>query len=121
VTDILLIDNEQPIRELVRECLKSPQIRLREAADADEGWAEIQAQRPDVVLLDMVMPGMSGLELLSRIRADGGLADLPVFFLSARASDDDLARGEMAGATGYITKPFSPRKLVTLLQPYLRS
>jgi two-component system phosphate regulon response regulator PhoB len=120
VIDILVIDNEQPIRDLVRESLSGPSIRLREASDAAEGWAEIQARRPALVLLDLVMPGVSGLELLGRIRADAAFADLPVFFLSARASEEDLTRGELAGATGYITKPFSPRKLVTLLQPYLQ-
>jgi DNA-binding response OmpR family regulator len=119
VTDILVIDNEQPIRDLVRESLTGPRVVLREAADADEGWEAIVARRPDLILLDLVMPGVSGLELLGRLRAETTYADLPVFFLSARASDDDLTRGQAAGATGYITKPFSPRKLLALLQPYL--
>jgi DNA-binding response OmpR family regulator len=65
------------------------------------------------------MPGGSGLDLLGQIRATSDLADLPVFCLSARASNEDLAKGEEAGATGYITKPFSPRKLLSLLAPYL--
>ncbi|MBC7543875.1 MAG: response regulator [Candidatus Sericytochromatia bacterium] len=120
VTAILVIDNEAPIRELVRESLAGPRVTLREAADATEGWAEIQHRRPDVVLLDLVMPGMSGLELLEQIRAYAPTGDLPVFLLSARASSDDLARGQLAGATGYITKPFSPRKLLALLAPYLQ-
>lgn len=119
MTDILVIDNEQPIRDLVRESLSGPDVQLREAADAAEGWQAIQTRRPDLVLLDMVMPGTSGLELLGQIRPQSDYADLPVVFLSARVADEDLVRGQAAGANGYITKPFSPRKLLALLQPYL--
>ncbi len=119
MTDILVIDNEQPIRDLVRESLSRPDVVLREAADATAGWAAIRDRCPDLVLLDLVMPGVSGLDLLGQIRSASDLADLPVFCLSAQASSEDLAMGEEAGAIGSITKPFSPRKLLSLLAPYL--
>lgn len=121
MTRILIVDNEEPIRALVRECLAAPGIEVLEAADAEAGWVVIQQAAPDVVLLDMVMPGPSGLELLARIRRDEQLRGLPVFFLSARASSEDLASGLRAGANGYVTKPFSPRRLQDLVRPFLRA
>lgn len=119
MTRILIVDNEEPIRALVRECLAAPGVEVLEAADAEAGWAVIQHAAPDVVLLDMVMPGPSGLELLARIRRDEQLYGLPVIFLSARASSEDLASGLRAGANGYVTKPFSPRRLQDLVRPFL--
>lgn len=120
MTRILIVDNEEPIRALVRECLAAPGVEVLEAADAEAGWACIAAGAPDVVLLDMIMPGASGLELLARIRNDERLRELPVIFLSARASREDLANGLRAGANGYVTKPFSPRRLQDLVRPFLR-
>lgn len=121
MTQILIVDNEEPIRALVRECLLDPGIDVLEAADADSAWSLIESRLPDLVLLDMVMPGPSGLDLLRRIRADERSQGLPVFFLSARASHDDLERGLQAGANGYMTKPFSPRKLQELVRPFLHA
>jgi two-component system phosphate regulon response regulator PhoB len=90
------------------------------AADAREAQAHIADARPDLILLDWMLPGVSGLELARRWKREDLTADIPVIMLTARAEEDDKVRGLETGADDYITKPFSPRELVARIRAVLR-
>ena len=88
-------------------------------ADGAAAVEACQASRPDLAVLDVMMPGVSGLEAIRAIRADPGLADLPVILLTARAQESDVESGFDSGADDYITKPFSPRELAARVEALL--
>jgi DNA-binding response OmpR family regulator len=92
-----------------------------EAADGEQAMAQVRAHRPDVVLLDVMMPKMDGWQVLSAIKADETLADIPVVMLTAKVQDQDQIRGWSQGAADYITKPFSPLALSQVLQDVLET
>jgi len=110
---VLIADDEPSMRLLVRATIESDQYQVMEAANGDEAWALIKQHRPSVVLLDVQMPGRTGLEVLAMIRADPGLATTRVIMLTARALKADVEVGLAAGADLYLTKPFSPLDLLT--------
>lgn len=110
---IVVIEDQPEIRQLIRMTLEFGDYLLFEAADADAGWAAIEQQAPDLVLLDVMMPGsMDGLELCRRLRAVPEQARLPVILLTARSQQHDIEAGREAGADAYLTKPFSPMELL---------
>jgi CheY-like chemotaxis protein len=110
---ILLVEDHADIRRLVRMTLEFEPCRILEAANADEGWALATAQRPDLILLDVMMPGRrSGLDLCRALKAEPTLRDVPVVMLSARSAAADLEAGQQAGASAYLVKPFSPMALL---------
>jgi putative two-component system response regulator len=80
---------------------------------------EVNAQRPDLIVLDVMMPGIDGWEVCRRLREDPGLADVPVIFLSARAQEDDRERGRALGVVDYLTKPFDPTALLETVRVHL--
>ena len=108
---IVVADDDIDIRELVEFKLTAMGHDVVAVADGSAAVEACRAQRPDLAVLDVMMPGMSGLEAVRLIRADPGLADLPVVLLTARAQESDVATGFDSGADDYITKPFSPREL----------
>jgi CheY-like chemotaxis protein len=110
---VLIADDEPSMRLLVRATIESDQYQVLEAADGDEAWAMISEHKPSVVLLDVQMPGRTGLEVLALIRADPSLATTRVIMLTARALKADVDGGLAAGADLYLTKPFSPLDLLT--------
>ena len=110
---MLIADDEPSMRLLVRATIESDQYQVLEAADGDEAWALIRQHRPSVVLLDVQMPGRTGLEVLSMIRGDPNLATTRVIMLTARALKADIEVGLAVGADLYLTKPFSPLDLLT--------
>jgi CheY-like chemotaxis protein len=110
---VLIADDEPSMRLLVRATIESDQYEVLEAADGDEAWAMIQQHKPSVVLLDIQMPGRTGLEVLGMIRSDPGLAATRVIMLTAKALKVDQELGLTAGADLYLTKPFSPLDLLT--------
>jgi CheY-like chemotaxis protein len=110
---VLIADDEPSMRLLVRATIESDQYTVVEAADGDEAWALIQQHKPSVVLLDVQMPGRSGLEVLAKIRSDPSLAATRVIMLTAKALKADVEVGLTAGADLYLTKPFSPLDLLT--------
>lgn len=108
---IVVADDDIDIRELVEFKLTAMGHEIVAVADGAAAVLACQAQRPDLAVLDVMMPGMSGLEAVRLMRADPALADLPVVLLTARAQEADVATGFEFGADDYITKPFSPREL----------
>jgi DNA-binding response OmpR family regulator len=119
VARILVADDDVDIRELVEFKLSTLGHEIVAVADGAAAVEACRAQRPDLAVLDVMMPGVSGLEAIRVIRADPGLADLPVILLTARAQDSDVETGFDSGADDYITKPFSPRELAARVEALL--
>ena len=105
---MLVVDDEPAMRLLVRLNLDAVGFDVTEAADAESALAHTRARRFDLILLDVMMPGMSGLELAQRLQREPESAGVPIVFLSARADQADIRDGFAAGAADYITKPFDP-------------
>ncbi|KRE35540.1 histidine kinase [Janibacter sp. Soil728] len=109
---VVVADDDADIRDLVTFKLGSAGYTVVPAADGDEALRLITEHRPDLAVLDVMMPGQSGLDVLRSIRADEALAGTRVILLTARARDVDVDAGFSTGADDYLTKPFSPRELV---------
>ena len=116
---IVVADDDIDIRELVEFKLSTLGHDVVAVSDGAAAVDACQAQRPDLAVLDVMMPGVSGLDAIRAIRADPGLADLPVILLTARAQENDVETGFDSGADDYITKPFSPRELASRVQALL--
>ena len=117
---VLIVEDEKEIRDLVRYHLERDGHRVAVAAGGDEGLALVFAARPDALVLDLMLPGRNGLEILREIRAEPTTRDLPVLVLTARATEMDKLLGFEHGADDYLTKPFSPRELVARVRALLR-
>ena len=113
---LLIADDEASLRMLVSATLASDEYRIVEASDGDEAWALVQEHHPTVALLDIQMPGRTGLDVARAIKADPSLADTYVILLTAKAQEADVAAGRAAGADQYLTKPFSPLELLSVLE-----
>ena len=109
---VLITDDEPSMRLLVHTTIESSEYDVAEVGDGDEAWAFIKQHRPQLVLLDIQMPGRNGLEILSSIRSDPSLNGTRVILLSAKALVTDVEAGMAAGADFYLTKPFSPLELL---------
>src|SRR3989454_4616374 len=116
----MVIEDEKEIRDLVRYSLERGGSRVAAAADGEEGLRQIFAARPDALLLDRMLPGRNGLEILREVRGEPATRDLPVLVLTARATEMDKLLGFEHGADDYLTKPFSPRELVARVKALLR-
>ena len=110
---VLIADDEPSMRLLVRATIESDQFEVLEAGDGEEAWNMIREHKPSVVLLDVQMPGRTGLEVLALIRSDPSLSATRVIMLTAKALKTDMELGLTAGADLYLTKPFSPLDLLT--------
>ena len=110
--DILVVDDIADCRNVLAAMLEGQGYTVRTADCGEAALASIASKRPDVVLLDIMMPGMSGLEVLERVRSTPVTASLPVILLTARSSDDDMVNGYQMGADYYIPKPCTVRQLV---------
>ena len=119
VPRILVCDNEDVLRDLVRASLGGNGYDLVEARDGDEALALARDTKPDLVLLDMMMPGRSGLDVLAELRADPELAETRVVMLTARTQAADREAAAEAGADRFLTKPFSPLQLMALVEDML--
>lgn len=113
---VLIADDEPNLRLLVAATLASDEYALVEAADGDEAWEVLKTHRPAVALLDVQMPGRTGLELTRAIRQDPALAPTHVILLTSKARAVDREQGEAAGADRYLTKPFSPLELMLAVE-----
>jgi len=118
--EILIVEDEADIRKLVRYNLEQEGFVPLEAADGEQALALLRKQRPHLLILDLMLPGMNGLEVCRVLRADERLAKLPVLMLTARATEVDKVLGLEIGADDYVTKPFSPRELVARVKALLR-
>lgn len=117
---ILIADDHDYLRLLVSKTLAGPDYRILEARDGDEAWRLCQSETIDLLILDWMMPGMSGLELVEALRADPLTQNVRVVMLTARTQARDRARAEAAGVSGYLEKPFSPLALMELVQKAFR-
>lgn len=117
---VLVVDDEADIRELVRYNLEREGYRVREAADGESALREIEESAPAMVVLDLMLPGIDGLEVLRRVRAGQTTKALPVLLLTAKGSETDRVVGLELGADDYLVKPFSPRELVARIRTILR-
>lgn len=115
---VLVVDDEPPLRELMRATLE-PVHEVTEAADAAEALAACAAVRPDVVLLDVMLPGASGLDVLRTIRSDDASSSTRVLVVSAWDAEADRRRAEEEGADGFVVKPFLPEDLVAAVDRVL--
>ncbi len=117
---VLIVDDEAPIREMIAVALEMADYRVLEADNAQDAHAMVVDHQPDLLLLDWMMPGTSGVELARRLKREEATAELPIIMLTAKGEEDNKIQGLEAGADDYITKPFSPRELVARLKAVLR-
>jgi len=117
---ILVVDDEPAIRELIRGALRRGGFDCAEAGNAVEAHSELIATLPDLILLDWMLPGRSGLEFASDLRREAMTKSIPIIMLTARTEDLDKVRGLDVGADDYITKPFSPTELLARIRAVLR-
>jgi DNA-binding response OmpR family regulator len=116
---VLVIDDEAPIRLLCRVNLEAEGIAVLEAADGTTGLELARSDQPDVVLLDVMMPGLDGWRVAEELLEDDRTRGIPIIFLTARAEFRDRARGLDIGGVDYVTKPFNPLELAPLVQSLL--
>ncbi len=119
MTKVLVIDDEAPIRLLCRVNLEAEGIDVVEAADGPTGLEKARDDQPDVVLLDVMMPGLDGWRVAEQLLEDEQTRDIPIIFLTARAEFRDRAKGLDIGGIDYVTKPFNPLELAPLVRRLL--
>ena len=117
MSHVLVVDDDATVREVVLSYLRAEGYDVSEAADGETALSMVGHERPDLVVLDVMLPGVDGLEVIRRIRSGG---DLPVIMLTALGSEEDRVVGLELGADDYLTKPFSPRELVLRIGSVLR-
>lgn len=117
---ILIVDDESSIRQMICLTLSQANYDCLEAADVPEAQAHILADKPDLILLDWMLPGVSGVEYARRLRNEKLTKNIPVIMLTARAEEEDKVKGLDSGADDYITKPFSTRELLSRIRAQLR-
>jgi two-component system, OmpR family, phosphate regulon response regulator PhoB len=113
---ILIVEDQEDIREVIRITLELEDFDIHEAADGNEGLRMATQLRPDLVLSDVMMPGMDGLQMCQRIKSDPGLKRTKVILLSARGLPDDRKAGTAAGADAYMAKPYGPLDLLATVR-----
>jgi two-component system phosphate regulon response regulator OmpR len=117
---ILVVEDDPRLRERLARFLASEGFRVTASGDAAEARARLRAINPDLMVLDVMMPGESGLDLMQSLRTEGQYSDLPVLLLTARGAPEDRIAGFEAGADDYLGKPFEPRELVLRIRALLR-
>ncbi|MET0981167.1 MAG: response regulator [Telluria sp.] len=119
-TRVLLVEDEPAIVELVTYSLREAGWNIASVGSTGAAWDNIKEGKPDLLLLDWMLPDQSGLRLLSRLRADRDFQDIPVIMLTAKSMEEDKLAGLNTGADDYVTKPFSPRELLARSRALLR-
>ncbi|TQV74613.1 phosphate regulon transcriptional regulatory protein PhoB [Aliikangiella marina] len=117
---ILLVEDEQPIREMLRYALERESFEIEEADNAASAREKLTKKRPDLLIVDWMMPGETGVDFIKRIRKDEVLQDLPVIMLTARVEESDKVKGLDCGADDYVTKPVGIKELVARVKALLR-
>ncbi len=116
---MLVVDDDRDIRDLVTFKLEQAGYEVRQAEDGLQALEAVRAWSPDLVVLDVMMPGLSGVDVTRELRADPATAATPVILLTAKAQEADVETGFVSGADDYVVKPFSPRELVSRVQAVL--
>ena len=119
-TKVLVVDDEAAIREMIQFALEKAGMSVQAASNAHEALLNINDSRPDIILMDWMMPGVSGLELTRRLRKDSLTQDIPIIMLTAKVTEDDKVAGLEAGTDDYVIKPFSPRELLARIRAVIR-
>jgi two-component system, OmpR family, alkaline phosphatase synthesis response regulator PhoP len=117
---ILVVEDEKDIADLIRFNLEHEGFAVTSAADGESALTALRTGQPALMILDVMLPGMSGLEVCRRVRGDQAMATLPIVMLTAKAAEVDRVLGLEIGADDYVTKPFSPRELVARIRAVLR-
>lgn len=117
---VLIVDDELAIRDMISFALEKAGMECQAAGGAQEALMAINEARPDLVLMDWMMPDVSGIELTRRLRKDPYTADIPIIMLTAKVTEDDKVAGLEAGTDDYIIKPFSPRELMARIRAVMR-
>ena len=118
--DVLVVEDEPDIRGLIVHHLERDGFRCRTAANGGEALAAVRVGAPDLIVLDIMLPGMDGLEVCRRLRADTSAATVPIIMLTAKADEVDRVVGLELGADDYVAKPFSPKELIARVRAVLR-
>ena len=116
MTRVLVVDDDPNVVEVIAANLEDEGYVVETASDGPQAWARLTEDPPDVVLMDWMLPGRSGVDLLADLRADPATRDLPVVILSAKARDEEIWAGWQAGANYYLTKPFRLEQLLYYLK-----
>lgn len=117
---ILIIEDEEAVREMLRFMLEQANFRVQDAGDVERARTHFTHQPPDMILLDWMLPGMSGLEFAQELKRDPIHRHIPIIMLTARGEEDDRVRGLESGADDYISKPFSARELIARIKAVWR-
>ena len=117
---VLIVEDEPPQAELLSYNLEKEGFRVLVAADGEEGLLMAQENAPDAIVLDWMLPGLSGIEVCRQLRGDGDTREIPILMLTARGEEEDRVRGIETGADDYVVKPYSPREVVARIKALLR-
>ncbi|NBO31464.1 MAG: DNA-binding response regulator [Cyanobacteria bacterium WB6_1B_304] len=117
---LLLVDDEPSLRQAVQAYLSESGFKVRVAANAQEGWQQLEQLIPDLVITDVMMPQVNGYQFLKQLRDDMRFKSLPVVFLTARGMTSDRIQGYQAGCDAYLSKPFDPDELVAIIENLLK-
>ena len=117
---VLIVDDEEAIREMISVALELAGFQWIEAENAQVAHSRIVDERPDLILLDWMLPGVNGVELARRLKRDEATGEIPIIMLTAKSEEDNKIQGLDAGADDYITKPFSTRELISRINAVLR-
>jgi len=120
MADVLVVEDESDIRQLIVHHLERDGFRCRQVATGPEALRAARASTPDLVVLDLMLPGIDGLEVCRRLRADAATAAVPIIMLTAKSDEVDRVVGLELGADDYVAKPFSPKELVARVRAVLR-
>lgn len=117
---ILIVEDEAPIRDMIKFVLQQSDYKIIEAEDYHVALEKVQEPYPDLILLDWMLPGGSGVQLAKKLKQHEYTRDIPIIMLTARGEEEDKVRGLEAGADDYVTKPFSPKELVARIKAVMR-
>ena len=117
---ILVVEDDQAIRKMLRFVLQQKHFDILEAEDAEQAFRLIHNKSPSLILLDWMLPGMSGVDLARKLKEVQETSHLPIIMITAKGEEEDMVRGLDSGADDYVTKPFSPRELVARIRAVLR-
>jgi two-component system cell cycle response regulator DivK len=116
---ILVVEDQEDNRQILRDLLGSVGFEMLEAWDGEQGVAMAQSQRPDLILMDIQLPGLDGYEATRRIKADPALKAIPIIVVTSYALSGDGDKAREAGCDDYVTKPYSPRQLLAKIREHL--
>ena len=118
--DVLVVDDEEDLLELIRYNLHEEGYRVRCAMNGDEALRSVRENIPDLIVLDLMLPMIDGLEVCRRLKSDTETSSVPIIMLTARSEERDMIEGLERGADDYVTKPFSPQVLLARIKAVLR-